>query len=183
MAEKIRRAERFSVRTGRAGADMPPVLQIRTVPSCGKDPARREIFRQNKACAQMYRLYFKSAQCRHAERSGAPRDFPSEQGVRAQICRLYFKSAQCRHAERSGAPRDFPSEQGAREQTYRVYFKPAQRSYGGKDPARVRNSSRVNSKLIACMNAFALKCSGRPISRWRALRRMVLSGLPLKPRV
>ena len=100
MAEKIRRAERFSVRTRRTGADMPPVLQIRTVPSCGKDPARREIFRQNKACAQMYRLYFKSAQCRHAERSGAPRDFPPEQGARAQMYRVYFKSAQCRHAEK-----------------------------------------------------------------------------------
>ena len=67
-AEKIRRAERFSVRTRRAGADVPPVLPIRTVPSCGKDPAHREIFRQNKACAQTYRVYFKPAQCRHAEK-------------------------------------------------------------------------------------------------------------------
>ena len=215
MAEKIRRTERFSARTRRARrctacTSNPHGAVMR------KDPARREIFRQNKACAQMYRLYFKSAQCRHAERSGAPRDFPPEQGARAQTYRVYFKSAQCRHAEkirarreifrqnkacgrrctgctsnphsavmrkRSGAPRDFPPEQGVRAQTYRVYFKPAQRSYGGKDPARVRNSSRVNSKLIACINAFALKCSGRPISRWRALRRMALSGLPLKPRV
>ena len=151
-AEKIRRAERFSARTRRAGADVPPVLQIRTVPSCGKDPARREIFRQNRACRRRY------AACTSNPHSAVMRN-------------------------RSGAPRDFPSEQGVRAQTYRVYFKPAQRSYGGKDPARVRNSSRVNSKLIACTNAFALKCSGRPISRWRALRRMALSGLPLKPRV
>ena len=217
MAEKIRRAERFSVRTRRAGADVPCVLQIRTVPSCGKDPAHREIFRQNKARGRRRTVCTSSPHSAvMRKRSGAPRDFPSEQGARAQTYRVYFKSAQCRHAEkirarreifrqnkacgrrctgctsnphsavmrkRSGAPRDFPPEQGVRAQTYRVYFKPAQRSYGGKDPARVRNSSRVNSKLIACMNAFALKCSGRPISRWRALRRMALSGLPLKPRV
>ena len=163
---------------------MPPVLQIRTVPSCGKiRRAERFSVRTRRAGADVPGVLQARATQLWRKRSGAPRDFPSEQGVRAQICRLYFKSAQCHHAERSGAPRDFPSEQGVRAQTYRVYFKPAQRSYGGKDPARARNSSRVNSKLTACINAFALKCSGRPISRWRALRRWALSGLPLKPRV